>query len=103
MAESLTSNFVGFLDDLKKPLEEIEKKAQSLLEASDGASSDFVALVLSEVKKASSSVRNLEEKIADVQRKNQNLADDEKMIKDLDKKLNEHFVHLQKDEAGLQE
>lgn len=103
LATSLTENFDKFLEELKSPLKEIEHMAQELQKNGTKDSADFVELVRKEVKKASSSVEELEEKIAGVRQKDASIADHEQSLRDLDKRLKEHFKKLQENQKSMEE
>ena len=100
LAEKISSTFLDFLNNLKKPIAQVEAQAN---EVSTDEKDEFRKFVKEQVSGVRASIEKLEQDIDELKLEEVNARDDEQALRELDSKLQEHFVRLQEHEDSMKE
>ena len=100
LAEKISSTFLDFLNNLKKPIAQVEAQAN---EVSTDEKDEFRKFVKEQVSGVRASIEKLEQDIDELKLEEVNARDDEQALRELDSKLQEHFVQLQEHEDSMKE
>ncbi|MCF7913719.1 MAG: response regulator [Spirochaetaceae bacterium] len=105
VAEKISTTFLDFLNNLKEPIAQVEAKANEVSTDKKGVSEkeEFIKFVKEQVSEVRSSIEKLEQDIDELKLKEVNARDDEQALRELDSKLQEHFVQLQEHEDSMKE
>src|SRR6056297_708335 len=100
LAEKISSTFLDFLNNLKKPIAQVEAQAN---EVSTDEKDEFRKFVKEQVSGVRASIEKLEQDIDELKLEEVNARDDEQALRELDSKLQEHFIQLQEHEDSMKE
>jgi len=105
LAEKISTTFLDFLNNLKEPIAQVEAKANEVSIDEKGASEkdEFIKFVKEQVSGVRTSIEKLEQDIDELKLEEVNARDDEQALRELDSKLQEHFVQLQEHEDSMKE
>ena len=105
LSEKISNTFVSFLDQLKQPVNQIDQMAGSVSSEKSKASDkdEFILYVKEQVVAVRDSIEKLEQDVEQLKLKDVSARDDEKALRELDSKLQEHFIQLQENEDSMKE
>jgi DNA-binding response OmpR family regulator len=105
LSEKISTTFINFLNNLKEPIAQVEAKANELSTDEKRASEKdkFIKFVKEQVSGVRTSIEKLEQDIDELKLKEVNARDDEQSLRELDSKLQEHFIQLQEHEDSMKE
>ncbi|MFO7730268.1 MAG: response regulator [Spirochaetia bacterium] len=105
LSDKISTKFINFLNSLKEPIAQVEAKANEFFtdEKNESAKDEFIEFVKEQVAGVRTSIENLEQAIDALKLEEVNARDDEQALRELDSKLQEHFIQLQEHEDSMKE
>lgn len=101
--DSLYESFTSFLEEMKDPMEKIERLIQVTSIEDKEKVRDFIQFVGEETGKVKESIQKVEEEIKQVDRAELKGHRGEKALKELDERMRHHFAGLEENEDSMKE
>ena len=103
LVKHLYSSFTGFLEELKEPVQEIERLLQVTSVDDAEKVREFIGYVGNETRKVRTSIENLEAEIENLDEEGLKEMYGDDVLKNLDERMKQHFAGLRENEESMRE